>query len=184
MRSARRPDPIQIRNVPAPLPTPAPSTPPFTADSISLSRLRVNSTDMVELVSRPPTPAPSPTLSSSKYLDDGGVDVLAEKGKARAQDGELVGPDLRNEASLADLGEQTTGWLERADELGPVGLLLRFQKMKKDQRAAFLAGLVEDLDLEEASTVTRRIEPRLRRDFLKELPLEIALHCMSFVSPP
>lgn len=105
MRSSRRPDPIQIRNVPAPLPTPAPSTPPFTADSISLSRLRVNSTDMVELVSRPPTPAPSPTLSSSKYLDDGGVDVLAEKGKARAQDGELVGPDLRNEASLADLGE-------------------------------------------------------------------------------
>jgi F-box and WD-40 domain protein CDC4 len=46
---------------------------------------------------------------------------------------------------------------------------------------AFLAGLVDDLALDEAVAVSRRIEPRLRRDFLKELPLELALHCMSFV---
>jgi len=46
---------------------------------------------------------------------------------------------------------------------------------------AFLGGLVEDLALDEAVSVSRKIEPRLRRDFLKELPLELALHCMSFV---
>lgn len=46
---------------------------------------------------------------------------------------------------------------------------------------AFLAGLVDDLALDEAVSVSRKIEPRLRRDFLKELPLELALHCMSFV---
>jgi F-box and WD-40 domain protein CDC4 len=49
---------------------------------------------------------------------------------------------------------------------------------------AFLASLVDDLALDEAVAVSRKIEPRLRRDFLKELPLELALHCMSFVSPP
>jgi F-box and WD-40 domain protein CDC4 len=69
-----------------------------------------------------------------------------------------------------------------ANKVGPDGLLLRFQKLNKDQRALFLTGLIGDLALEEASTITRRIEPRLRRDFLKELPLELALHCMSFVS--
>lgn len=46
---------------------------------------------------------------------------------------------------------------------------------------AFLASLTDDLALDEAVTVSRKIEPRLRRDFLKELPLELALHCMSFV---
>lgn len=72
--------------------------------------------EVVELVSRPPTPAPSPTLSSRFDTEDldlqkgpGGMDVLVEKGKARASDGELVGPDLRNEASLADDGECLVG---------------------------------------------------------------------------
>jgi len=49
---------------------------------------------------------------------------------------------------------------------------------------AFLASLMDDLALDEAVAVSRKIEPRLRRDFLKELPLELALHCMSFVRPP
>lgn len=49
---------------------------------------------------------------------------------------------------------------------------------------AFLASLMDDLALDEAVAVSRKIEPRLRRDFLKELPLELALHCMSFVCPP
>ena len=42
---------------------------------------------------------------------------------------------------------------------------------------------MDDLALDEAVAVSRKIEPRLRRDFLKELPLELALHCMSFVRP-
>jgi hypothetical protein len=63
----------------------------------------------VDLVSRPPTPAPSPTLLS-RYIaldidgdtdmEDQGVDMFLEKGKARARDGELVGPDLRRQDSV------------------------------------------------------------------------------------
>lgn len=71
----------------------------------------------------------------------------------------------------------------RADNLpDPSNLLLHFQRFDKSQRVKFLSALVNDLELNEALMVSRRIEPRLRRDFLKELPLELALHVMSFVS--
>lgn len=67
--------------------------------------------DAVELISRPPTPAPSPTLLSrcialdldgdgDTDMEDQGVDMFLEKGKARARDGELVGPDLRRQDSV------------------------------------------------------------------------------------
>ena len=108
-RPSGRPDPIQIRHVPAPLPTPAPSTPPMSGHSMS----KLPSTEGVELVSRPPTPAPSPTLVS-RYLaldldneEHDGVEMFMDKGKgkSRARDGELVGPDLRRESSIDDNGE-------------------------------------------------------------------------------
>lgn len=53
--------------------------------------------------------------------------------------------------------------------------------MTQQQRYAFLALLVPDLQMKEALIVSRKIEPMLRRDMLKELPLELALHCLSFV---
>lgn len=56
--------------------------------------------------------------------------------------------------------------------------------MSKTQRFAFLGMLVSELRMNEALVVSRKIEPRLRRDFLRELPLEVALHCLSFVSLP
>lgn len=109
-----RPDPIQIRHIPAPLPTPAPSTPPQSGEPTIHP-----TTENVELVSRPPTPAPSPTLVS-RYLaldleddpmdqgqGDQGVDSFLEKGKSRAKDGELVGPDLRRQDT--DNGESQPG---------------------------------------------------------------------------
>lgn len=92
--------PLQIRNVPAPLPTPAPLTPPASAG------LRIpKNENTTEMISRPPTPGPSPTLDpdfSELNLDGEEGDLLLEKGKARARDGELVGPDLRRESSVED----------------------------------------------------------------------------------
>ncbi|KAK4684701.1 F-box and WD-40 domain protein CDC4, partial [Tremellales sp. Uapishka_1] len=60
-------------------------------------------------------------------------------------------------------------------------LLESFKNMTKTERFAFLHGLVGELRMNEALVVSRRIEPRLKRDFLRELPIEIALHCLSFV---
>ena len=54
--------------------------------------------------------------------------------------------------------------------------------MDKADRAAFLANLVEELSLPEGLKVVRSISPRLRRDFLLELPIELALQVVSFVS--
>lgn len=69
------------------------------------------------MISRPPTPGPSPTLDAKfpeLYLrneagEEGGHigDVLLEKGKARARDGELVGPDLRRESSVDENSKYT-----------------------------------------------------------------------------
>jgi len=101
-----RPDPIQIRHAPAPLPTPAPSTPPQSGDPILKPS---GQGEGVDLVSRPPTPAPSPTLlsryialdiSGDTDVEEQGVDVFSQKGKGRARDGELVGPDLRRQDSV------------------------------------------------------------------------------------
>ena len=63
----------------------------------------------------------------------------------------------------------------------PEDLIRRFKGLNKSHRFAFLSALVGELRLNEALVVSRRIEPRLRRDFLRELPLELALHCLSFV---
>ena len=53
--------------------------------------------------------------------------------------------------------------------------------MPAQERFAFLSDLVPELRMNEALIVSRRIEPFLRRDMLRELPAELALHCMSFV---
>ncbi|RXK40736.1 hypothetical protein M231_01988 [Tremella mesenterica] len=57
----------------------------------------------------------------------------------------------------------------------------KFKLLSKGQRFAFLSTLVPELLLPEALVVARRIDPRLKRDFLKDLPLELSLHCLSFV---
>lgn len=64
----------------------------------------------------------------------------------------------------------------------PADLLRHFQGYSQADRFAFLHALVGSLGLHEALVVSRRIEPRLKRDFLRELPPELALHCLSFVS--
>lgn len=64
----------------------------------------------------------------------------------------------------------------------PSEVLDSFKELSKQERFAFLSALVKELQLNEALVVSRNIEPRLRRDFMRELPLELALHALSFVS--
>jgi hypothetical protein len=54
--------------------------------------------------------------------------------------------------------------------------------LPSSERTKLLNSLMDQLELKEALVVSRRIEPRLRRDFLRQLPMEVALHCLSFVS--
>jgi F-box and WD-40 domain protein CDC4 len=57
----------------------------------------------------------------------------------------------------------------------------RFKALDPKSRFAFLSALIGEITLPEALVISRRIEPKLRRDFLRELPTELALHCLSFV---
>lgn len=68
--------------------------------------------------------------------------------------------------------------------LSPAGIdemITSFRHLGKSQRFAFLAQLVQELQLPEALVISRKVAPRLKRDFMKELPMELALHCLSFV---
>ncbi|ODO03260.1 hypothetical protein I350_06108 [Cryptococcus amylolentus CBS 6273] len=59
-------------------------------------------------------------------------------------------------------------------------LLYQFTRLPPSARFNFLNSLVPELRLDEALLVSRKIAPLLRRDFLKELPIELSLHILSF----
>ncbi|PLW47351.1 hypothetical protein PCASD_02538 [Puccinia coronata f. sp. avenae] len=63
-------------------------------------------------------------------------------------------------------------------------LLQAFSSLSLTQRSKFLNSLLPLLNLNELTNLSARILPRLKRDFLRELPIEISLHILSFVDDP
>nr|ODO02149.1 hypothetical protein L204_00876 [Cryptococcus depauperatus CBS 7855] len=105
----------------------------------------------------PPTPAPSPSPKTR---------------------------EPRNNDS-DDSDDAANGWqVKQKTSTEVCELLARFNNLLARQRFTFLLALVPELRLNEALVVSRKIEPLLRRDFLRELPLELALYCLSFVDDP
>ena len=72
--------------------------------------------------------------------------------------------------------------LALADFADRHSLLSDFKSLGPKSRLLFLSALAQELQLPEALLVARKIEPRLKRDFLRELPTELALNCLSYVS--
>ncbi|WVW81435.1 hypothetical protein I302_103429 [Kwoniella bestiolae CBS 10118] len=111
----------------------------------------------------PPTPAPSPSPRDRRVFredassDDEEMMDQLWKGKGKRRDVEVVDPQ---------------------------DILQSFTTLSPTQRFSFLNSLIGELRLNEALVVSRKIEPLLRRDFLRELPAELALHCLSFVDEP
>lgn len=64
----------------------------------------------------------------------------------------------------------------------PQSILAQYTALPPPLRSKFLSLLVPHLTLHEALSLSRKIEPLLRRDFLRELPWEVALHVLSFAS--
>lgn len=62
--------------------------------------------------------------------------------------------------------------------------MAQFRGLPQNERFAFLSSLVNELQLTEALAVSSKISPRLKRDFLTDLPVELALHCVSFIDDP
>ncbi|WVR03229.1 hypothetical protein IAU60_000220 [Kwoniella sp. DSM 27419] len=109
----------------------------------------------------PPTPAPSPSPAGRQTFRQ----------------------DESDEESSVMLGNNR-GKGGRADPSHAETLLASFSKLAPTERFSFLSGLIGELRLNEALVMSRRIEPLLRRDFLRELPIELSLHCLSFVDEP
>ncbi|POW10696.1 hypothetical protein PSTT_05880, partial [Puccinia striiformis] len=66
----------------------------------------------------------------------------------------------------------------------PNSLLQAFSSLSLANRSKFLTSLLPILNLNELTNLSARILPRLKRDFLRELPIEISLHILSFVDDP
>lgn len=64
----------------------------------------------------------------------------------------------------------------------PHAIVAQYTALPPLRRSQFLSLLVPHLTLHEALSLSRKIEPLLRRDFLRELPWEVALHVLSFAS--
>ncbi|KJE01930.1 F-box and WD-40 domain-containing protein CDC4 [Cryptococcus gattii NT-10] len=62
----------------------------------------------------------------------------------------------------------------------PQSILAHYTALPPLLRSKFLSLLIPHLTLHEALSLSRKIEPLLRRDFLRELPWEVALHVLSF----
>lgn len=56
-----------------------------------------------------------------------------------------------------------------------------FYQLTAAQRREFITQLVSACDVDQLVHANALIQPRLKRDFLRELPLEVALHILSFV---
>ncbi|CAG8757536.1 15529_t:CDS:2 [Racocetra persica] len=59
-----------------------------------------------------------------------------------------------------------------------------FQNMDNLQRQKLLAELLNSCNTEQLVFVSNFISPRLKRDFLKDLPIELSLHILSFINDP
>lgn len=66
----------------------------------------------------------------------------------------------------------------------PDVLLHAFGSLSLAHRSKFLNSLLPILNLNELTNLSAKILPRLKRDFLRELPIEISLHILSFVDDP
>ncbi|WVQ94308.1 hypothetical protein IAU59_001387 [Kwoniella sp. CBS 9459] len=150
---------LHIAQQPIPLPTPSPGA-----------------AQTVGAVLSPPTPAPSPSPSRRQTFRDGASD---EEDQCMQTGGSVKGQVHCDMSSRIWKGNGRT-----SEPLGPQELLRHFGALAPSQRFSFLSSLIGELRLNEALVVSRKIEPLLRRDFLRELPAELALHCLSFVDEP
>ncbi|EMD39432.1 hypothetical protein CERSUDRAFT_113078, partial [Gelatoporia subvermispora B] len=60
----------------------------------------------------------------------------------------------------------------------------QFASLDSISRRMFLSAVVDECSQEELLFVSTKVAPLLRRDFLRDLPLELALHIISFLDDP
>ncbi|GAA5849802.1 hypothetical protein JCM8547_000567 [Rhodosporidiobolus lusitaniae] len=145
-----------------PTPTPSSSFGQNTNTSISAARMRAIS---------PPTPAPSPQPHSRTQLSTVGTSRLASTTTSPFFDPALLPPVSPSTGSSTAPSESSL--VER--------LRAQVNALSPLARQALMAHLIHDSTAADLSSLLPLIKPRLKRDFLKTLPLELAFHVLSFM---
>ncbi|GAA6027733.1 hypothetical protein JCM8097_008006 [Rhodosporidiobolus ruineniae] len=146
--------PLPMDRSPPLTPTPTPSSSFLANSSSSLSAARVRAIS-------PPTPAPSPQ-PRPRQSKEGGAAGGSMTTSPFFDPTRMPPPPL----SEPDLIEQ---------------LRAQVNALAPSSRQALLSLLMHDSTAADLSVILPLITPRLKRDFLKTLPLELAFHVLSFV---
>ncbi|WWC97403.1 hypothetical protein V866_004282 [Kwoniella sp. B9012] len=167
---------------------PPPSPPSHTPLTSSFPRDATLALSSLSISQQPiplPTPSPGPLGSTQTSTKNG--NTLSPPTPAPSPSPRDRRAFRQDESSDEEMVEQMwkgKGKGQQSDVRDPQGLLHSFTTLSPSQRFTFLNSLIGELRLNEALVVSRKIEPLLRRDFLRELPAELALHCLSFVDEP
>lgn len=138
----------------------------------------------------PPTPAPSPTPGRNGWWGTvgrgGGEDADGSNdGKQQQQQQHSAAGSNAMNLDIGDFNDGMNGTDEAlAIGFDPQSLILAFPSLPPPTRLALLNSLLPLLTTPELLMLSQHIGPRLKRDFLRDLPTEVALHVLSFVDDP
>lgn len=158
----------------------------------------------------PPTPAPSPTpgrtaqacwdaMSEDEAEEEeenvkSTAAVRSGKGKGRRDDqGKGKGKGKEVHSSNDPVFGSSSSSSQRCAPLWQIltvpvrtdhaAFIAAFPRLPATTRLEILQSLLPVLSVPELLMLSSHIGPRLKRDFLRDLPIELALHILSFVSP-
>ncbi|KAI8968561.1 WD40-repeat-containing domain protein [Mycotypha africana] len=97
----------------------------------------------------------------------------------------LSRPSQRPKISLNNLENTEVEYAFDEEQLAHLKSLSRaFQQLNPLQKQFFLQEMINSCDNSQLTYLNNLISPRLKIDFLKELPIEISLHVLTFIDDP
>lgn len=136
------------------VPYPAPHLSPFTMVSLQKGALDANTTSTPSTLYIPIASPPTPAPSPGPFTNDGHDNLLVNT---------INFPPVNNFQQFA---------------YDPT---LNFSSLSEQARLEYLNKIIAQCTLRELSHLSALINPLLKRDFLRELPTELALHVLSYI---
>ncbi|GAA5968868.1 hypothetical protein JCM11641_000763 [Rhodosporidiobolus odoratus] len=171
------PLPVEMDRSPPLTPTPTPSSSFTTAQGNSAGAPLTGPASRIRAIS-PPTPAPSPQPHSRVQTPSlGALYTAAEEAAVPVTGWRAKAPASSPFFDPSQTAPPTP--LSEADLL--IHLRSQINALAPSSRSALLSQLIHDSAAVDLSPLLALITPRLKRDFLRTLPLELAFHVLGFV---
>ncbi|KAI5481685.1 hypothetical protein MNV49_002911 [Pseudohyphozyma bogoriensis] len=170
--------------------TPPPNASTSTSSGSASTNLALSQSPLA-LLDEDPSPPPTPTPSSSSHPSTNPLVLLSSAARIRAISPPTPAPSPQPHStsrfppppSLAPgWADPSSGAAEEDDEQVLVATIRQqFAGMSMQARQRLLQSLIADSPPSSLSPLLPIITPRLKRDFLRTLPLELSFHVLSFV---